>query len=251
MSVAEPLSLAPWPRVDFAAFGEVEVQPLSKIQKLTAAYLARNWAVIPHVTHQDDADVTDLEAYRRTLAGEAPGDKVTSLAFFVKACAKALVEFPQFNASIDTSAGMVVRKKYVHIGIAVDTPNGLVVPVLRDCDRKSVVEIAAETAALARKAREKGVSLAEMSGGCFSISALGALGGTGFTPIINAPEVAILGISRLLERPTRGEGDGWTWRLMAPLSLSYDHRVLNGMDAARFMTRLRTLLAAPRELAAG
>jgi pyruvate dehydrogenase E2 component (dihydrolipoamide acetyltransferase) len=245
-----PLQLAPMPRIDHAAFGEVEVAPLSKIQRLTGAFLARNWASIPHVTHQDEADVTALETLRRSMAAGQPPQRVTALAFCVKAVARALREFPRFNASLDPDGEKLILKKYVHIGVAVDTPNGLLVPVIRNCDARGLPDIAADISAVSQRARAKGLPLAEMQGGCFTISSLGAQGGTGFTPIINAPEVAILGLSRLLDRPFRGPGDQVEWRKVLPLSLSYDHRVINGADAARFTTRLRELLTTPDALAA-
>jgi pyruvate dehydrogenase E2 component (dihydrolipoamide acetyltransferase) len=242
------VTVAPWPKVDFAAFGDIEVTPLSRIQSLTGTFLARNWALIPHVTHQDEADVTTLEAVRKSLPAQESGIKITALAFQVKACALALTEFPNFNASLDVAAGLLIRKKYVHIGVAVETAAGLLVPVVRDCDKKPVGAIAEEIAVIAAKARSRGLSVQEMSGGCFSISSLGPSGGTGFSPIINAPEVAMLGISRLIERPARAGGGQIEWRKVVPLSLSYDHRVLNGMDAARFISRLRELLTQPEAL---
>jgi len=240
--------LPPWPAVDFASFGEVEVQPLPRIQALTAGFLSRNWVTIPHVTHHDDVDVTALEDYRSQLAGSGsrpPGP----LAFFAKALVAALRAFPRFNASLDGSGRQLVLKKYFHIGIAIDTPRGLVVGVVRDCDRKSVADIAAAIADLSARARGRGLPLADMEGGCMTISSLGGIGGTGFTPIVNAPEVAILGITKAEWRPTRGGGDAIAWRLKVPLSLSFDHRVLNGADAARFLRHLDDLLAAPAALA--
>lgn len=235
--------LPAWPQVDFSEFGEVESRPLSRIQKLTAQYMSRNWVMIPHVTHQDDADITVLESQRkaRNAAGEAV--KLTLLPYLIKAVVEALKAFPQFNASLDGSGKNLVLKKYFHIGVAVDTRFGLLVPVLRDCDRKSVAELAAELQSISLKAREKGLSMAEMSGGCFTISSLGSFGGTAFTPIVNAPEVAILGVTRAQEKPRRGAGDQIDWRLVLPLSLSYDHRVVNGADAARFTAKLAELLA--------
>ena len=241
--------LPPWPQVDFAEFGEIEVKPVSRIQKLTGAFLSRNWLSIPHVTHQDDADITALETFRQAR-NEADAVKLTPLVFLIKASVRALQEFPQFNASLDGDGKNLVLKKYFHIGVAVDTRFGLLVPVLRDCDKKSVAELAVELAAVSKKAREKGLSMVEMSGGCFSISSLGGVGGTGFTPIINAPEVAILGVTktRLTAQPS-DEGDGVDWRKMLPLSLSYDHRVINGADAARFTAFLGAMLADPQALA--
>jgi pyruvate dehydrogenase E2 component (dihydrolipoamide acetyltransferase) len=236
--------LAPWPTGDFSVFGEVETRPLSKIQKFVAAFLGRNWVAIPHVTHQDDADITDLEV-RRKAANDAGGVKLTAVPLLVKALADALAAFPQFNASLDPTSGMLTLKKYVHVGVAVDTPNGLLVPVIRDCDRKAAAEIAAEIAALSEKARTKGLSMAEMSGGCITLTSLGHIGGTGFTPIVNAPEVAILGVTRARPVPTPAADGGIVWRTMLPLSLSYDHRVINGADAARFCRFLAERLAAP------
>jgi pyruvate dehydrogenase E2 component (dihydrolipoamide acetyltransferase) len=242
--------LPPWPEVDFAAFGPVERVALPRVQKLGAAFLARNWVSIPHVTHHDEADITGLEVVRTALGAQHPDRKITPLAFIVKAAVAALRAHPKANASLDAAAGQLVLKKYFHIGIAVDTPSGLLVGVIRDCDRKGLPEIAAEIAAVSQKAREKGLSLAEMSGGCFTVSSLGAIGGTAFTPIVNAPEVAILGVVKSQWKPTRGPDDSLKWRLMLPLSLSYDHRVLNGADAARFVRSLADALAEPETLAA-
>jgi pyruvate dehydrogenase E2 component (dihydrolipoamide acetyltransferase) len=237
------LDLLPWPKVDFSKFGETETRELTRIQKLSGANLARNWAMIPHVTQHDDADITDLEALRKTLnkENEKAGIKVTLLAFLITACVACLQKYPDFNASLDASGENLVLKHYFHIGFAANTPNGLVVPVIRDCDRKGVLEIAQEMSALARKAREGKLSPAEMSGGCFSISSLGGIGGTLFTPIINAPEVAILGVSRSAMRPV-WNGKEFTPRLILPLSLSYDHRVIDGAAAARFTAYLAQLL---------
>jgi pyruvate dehydrogenase E2 component (dihydrolipoyllysine-residue acetyltransferase) len=240
------LDLLPWPKVDFARFGEIEVKPLSKIRKISGANLARNWAMIPHVTQHDDADVTELEALRVALnkeneRGADKGAKLTMLAFLMKTSAVALQKFPEFNASLDASGENLTLKKYFHIGFAADTPNGLVVPVVRDCDRKGVLEIARETGELAKKARDGKLGPAEMSGGCFSISSLGGIGGTSFTPIVNAPEVAILGVSRSATRPV-WNGREFAPRLILPLSLSYDHRVIDGAAAARFTAYLAQLL---------
>ena len=215
------------------------------MQQMVGGFLTRNWTMIPHVTHNDDADVTAMEAFRKQLADEKDV-RVTGLVFLIKAVVAALRKYPQFNASLDDS-GSLVLKKYFHVGIAVDTPGGLLVPVLRDCDKKSVVELASELAAISEKARTKGLSTPEMSGGCITISALGALGGTSFTPIINAPEIAILGVTRTREVPVR-DGDGLTWRQMLPLSLSYDHRVINGADAARFTRSIADNLVDPQAL---
>ncbi|MBB6290721.1 pyruvate dehydrogenase E2 component (dihydrolipoamide acetyltransferase) [Pseudomonas sp. SJZ103] len=232
-----------WPQVDFSEFGEVESKPLSRVQKLTAQYMSRNWVMIPHVTHNDEADITALELQRkaRNAAGEAI--KLTLLPYLIKAVVAALKAFPQFNASLDGSGKNLVLKKYFHIGVAVDTRFGLLVPVLRDCDKKSLAQIAAELHSISTQARDKGLSMAQMSGGCFTISSLGSFGGTSFTPIVNAPEVAILGVTRADDKPRRGANDAIDWRLTLPLSLSYDHRVINGADAARFTAKLAQLLA--------
>jgi len=237
------LDLLPWPRVDFAKYGPVEVQPLARIRKLSAANLARNWVMIPHVTQHDEVDITDLEALRQELVHEqekVAGPKVTLLAFLVKACVAALQRHPELNASLD--GDQLVLKRYFHIGFAADTPNGLVVPVVKDADRKGVLQIAAEAAELARKAREGKLATGDMSGGTFSISSLGGIGGSYFTPIINAPEVAILGASRSVTKPV-WDGREFRPRLLLPLSLSYDHRVVDGAAAARFITTLGGLLA--------
>jgi pyruvate dehydrogenase E2 component (dihydrolipoamide acetyltransferase) len=241
--------IPPIPPFDAAQFGEVDVQPLSKLHKLTAANMQRNWLNIPHVTQFDDADITELEAFRDTLKGEAEkrGVKLTPLPFLLKACAAALRANPKFNASLHSDGEQIVYKKYVHIGMAVDTPVGLVVPVLRDVDRKSIWEIAAETAELAARAKDRKLKPAEMQGGCFSISSLGNIGGLGFTPIINAPEVAILGVSKLTVKP-QWNGVEFVPRKMLPLSLSYDHRAINGADAGRFFTFLNGLLGDIRRL---
>jgi pyruvate dehydrogenase E2 component (dihydrolipoamide acetyltransferase) len=231
-----------WPKVDFTKFGEIETKPLSRIKKISGANLHRNWVMIPHVTNHDDADITDLEAFRVQLNEEnaKAGIKVTMLAFLIKACVSALKKFPDFNASLDGEN--LVLKKYVHIGFAADTPNGLVVPVIKDADKKGVFEIAKETAELAALAREGKLSPTQMSGGCFSISSLGGIGGTYFTPIINAPEVAILGVCRSTLRPV-WNGKEFAPRLILPLSLSWDHRVIDGASAARFNTYLASVLA--------
>ncbi len=243
------LALLPWPKVDFSKFGATETRTLSRIQKLSGANLARNWAMIPHVTQFDDADITGLEALRVELNDEnqkaiAKGGatKLTMLAFLMKAAVVALQKFPHFNASLDASGETLVLKQYFHIGFAADTPNGLVVPVVRDCDRKGVMQIAAETGELAAKARDGKLGPAEMSGGCFTISSLGGIGGTAFTPIINAPEVAILGVSKAAMQPV-WDGREFAPRLILPLSLSYDHRVIDGAAAARFTAHLAQLLA--------
>ncbi|MDR0480373.1 MAG: dihydrolipoyllysine-residue acetyltransferase [Gallionellaceae bacterium] len=244
------LQIAEMPVVDFAKFGAVEKKPLSRIKKLSGSYLHRNWVSIPHVTQFDDADITDMEAYRKEKAAEytAQGVKVTPLAFLLKASAEALRQFPDFNASLDASGENLILKKYIHIGVAVDTPDGLVVPVLRDVDKKSVVDLARELGVISTKAREKKLTAAEMQGGCFSISSLGGIGGTAFTPIINAPEVAILGVSRAAMKPVWKDG-AFAPRLLLPLSLSYDHRVIDGAAGARFITALSHILADIRRLA--
>ena len=243
------LDLLPWPKVDFTKFGEVEEQPLSRIKKISGANLARNWAMIPHVTQHDDADITSLEALRKQLnkENEKAGIKLTMLAFLMKASAAALKEFPEFNSSLDAAGETLTLKKYFHIGFAADTPNGLVVPVVRDCDKKGVIQIAQETAELAKKARDGKLGPADMSGGCFSISSLGGIGGTSFTPIVNAPEVAILGVSRSEMKPV-WDGKEFKPRLMLPLSLSYDHRVIDGAAAARFIVYMSGVLADMRRV---
>jgi len=242
-----PATLPPMPVVDFGLFGEVETVALPRHQKLVASFLARNWAQIPHVTHHDEAEVERLDGARRALS-EAAGVKLTPVPFIIKAVVKALQAFPRFNASLTPDGNGLVMKRYFHIGVAVETPNGLVVPVIRDCDKKSIPEIAAELADKAERARTKGLPITEMSGGCFSVSSLGNLGGTGFTPIINAPEVAILGVTRAVERLKRVDGDVVSVPVL-PLSLSYDHRVINGADAARFVRCVADALADPASLA--
>lgn len=238
------LNLLPWPQVDFSKFGETETRALSRIKKISGANLARNWVMIPHVTQHDDADITELEALRVQVnkENEKAGIKLTMLAFLIKAVVSALKKFPDFNASLDPSGDNLILKKYFHIGFAADTPNGLVVPVLRDADRKGVLEIARETGELAAKARDGKLGPADMSGGCFSISSLGGIGGTAFTPIVNAPEVAILGVSKSATKPV-WDGKAFQPRLILPLSLSYDHRVIDGASAARFTTHLGQVLA--------
>ncbi|MCK6384132.1 MAG: dihydrolipoyllysine-residue acetyltransferase [Rhodocyclaceae bacterium] len=241
------LDLLPWPTVDFAKFGPVESKPLSRIKKISGANLARNWVMIPHVTQFDEADITDLEALRVQLnkENEKTGAKLTMLAFLIKAAVAALKKYPDFNASLDGEN--LVCKQYFHIGFAADTPNGLVVPVIRDADRKGLLEIAKEMGALSAKAREGKLGPAEMQGGCFSISSLGGIGGTAFTPIVNAPEVAILGVSKSQTRPV-WDGKAFHPRLMIPLSLSYDHRVIDGASAARFTAYLAQVLADMRRV---
>jgi len=232
------------PEVDFAAFGPIERRPLSRIQKIAGPRLHASWVNIPHVTQFDEADITEMEATRANLKDQATarGIKLTPLAFVMRACAQALQAFPHFGASLDAAAGDLVLKKYVHLGFAADTPGGLVVPVVRDADRKDVFELARELAALSEKARLGKLVAAEMQGGCFTVSSLGGIGGTAFTPIINAPEVAILGVSRASQRPVYQDGT-FVPRLMLPLSLSYDHRVIDGADAVRFTSFLGKALA--------
>jgi pyruvate dehydrogenase E2 component (dihydrolipoamide acetyltransferase) len=237
-------SLPRVPVVDFAAFGPIERRPLTRIQKISGPRLHASWVNVPHVTQFDEADITDMEATRAGLKEEsaARGIKLTPLAFVMRACAQALAAFPHFGASLDAEAGELVMKKYVHLGFAADTPGGLVVPVVRDADRKDVYELARELATLSDKARAGKLAAADMQGGCFTISSLGGLGGTAFTPIINAPEVAILGVSRASQRPVYRDG-AFVPRLMLPLSLSYDHRVIDGADAVRFTSFLAAALA--------
>jgi pyruvate dehydrogenase E2 component (dihydrolipoamide acetyltransferase) len=234
--------LLPWPQVDFAKFGPIERKDLSRIKKISGANLHRNWVTIPHVTNHDDADITDLEALRVQLnkENEKSGVKVTMLAFLIKACVAALKKFPEFNASLDGE--QLVLKSYFHIGFAADTPNGLMVPVIKDADQKGVLAISKEMSELAAKAREGKLSPTEMTGGCFSISSLGGIGGTYFTPIINAPEVAILGVCRSETKP-KWNGAAFEPRLILPLSLSWDHRVIDGASAARFNAFLGQILA--------
>jgi len=241
--------LPPLPEMDFSKWGEVESVELSKINKASAANLHRSWVHIPHVTQFDEADITSLEAFRKSesAALKDQGVKLTVLAFLVKACAKALQEFPRFNSSMNAEGTHLIFKKYINIGIAVDTPNGLVVPVIRDADKKSIREIALDMQALSEKARNKKLTPGDMQGGCFSISSLGGIGGTAFTPIVNWPEVSILGVSRSQMKPVYN-GKDFDARLMLPLSLSYDHRVIDGADAARFTTYLSGVLADIRRL---
>ncbi|MEF9412653.1 MULTISPECIES: dihydrolipoyllysine-residue acetyltransferase [Ralstonia solanacearum species complex] len=236
------LNLLPWPKVDFTKFGPVEPKPLSRIKKISGANLHRNWVMIPHVTNNDEADITELEAFRVQMnkEHEKAGVKFTMLAFVIKAVVGALKKFPTFNASLD--GDNLVFKQYYHIGFAADTPNGLVVPVIRDADKKGVVDIAREMAELSKAAREGKLKPDQMQGGCFSISSLGGIGGTHFTPIINAPEVAILGLSRGYQKPV-WDGKQFVPRLTLPLSLSYDHRVIDGAEAARFNAYLAAVLA--------
>ena len=241
--VAPVTGLPKVPEVDLAKFGAVEVKPLSRIQKISGARLQASWLNLPHVTQHDDADITDLDAARGALKGKAAQEevKLTPLVFIIKACLAALKKFPRFNASLDASGENLVLKQYFHIGFAADTPNGLVVPVIRDADRLSIYEIARALAALSSKARAGKLTAAEMQGGSFTISSLGGIGGTAFTPIINAPEVAILGVSKSTLKPVFENGS-FVPRLMLPLSLSYDHRVIDGAEAARFVVFLAKTL---------
>jgi len=242
--------LLPWPEVDFAKFGAVEAKPLSRIKKISGANLHRNWVMIPHVTQFEEADISEMEAFRKELGAEYAKQniKITPLAFMLKACAITLKHFPDFNASLDASGENLILKKYIHIGVAVDTPDGLMVPVIRDVDQKGIVQLAQELGEVSARAREKKITAADMQGGCFTISSLGGIGGTSFTPIINAPEVAILGVSRSSMKPVWKDGE-FVPRLMLPLSLSYDHRVIDGAMGARFTTYLAHVLSDMRRLA--
>ena len=241
-SLGGGLDLLPWPKVDFAKFGEIEVKPLSRIKKISGQNLARNWAMIPAVTYHEDADITDLEAFRVAMnkEHEKSGKKLTMLAFIIKASVRALQEFPEFNTSLD--GDNLVYKKYFNIAFAADTPNGLVVPVIKDADKKSVFDIAAESGALAKKARDGKLGPADMSGACFTISSLGGIGGTYFAPIVNAPEVAILGVNKSVMKPV-WDGKQFVPRLTLPMSLTADHRVIDGALATRFNVYLAQLLA--------
>jgi pyruvate dehydrogenase E2 component (dihydrolipoamide acetyltransferase) len=240
------LNLPAWPVVDFAKFGPIERVEMSRIRRISGPALSRNWVTIPHVTNHEDADITELEAFRVQLNKEneknKDAPKLTMLAFLIKACVAVLKKFPDFNSSIDPEGGAIIRKNYWHIGFAADTPQGLVVPVVKDADRKGVFEIAQETSALAAKARDGKLSPSDMQGGTFSISSLGGIGGTSFTPIINAPEVAILGVCRSTMKPV-WDGKQFVPRLIVPLSLSWDHRVVDGAGAARFNVMLAQILA--------
>ena len=238
------------PVVDFAKFGAIETRPLSRIKKIAGANLHRNWVTIPHVTQFDEADITEMEAFRKELGAEYSKQniKITPLAFLLKAAVAALQKYPEFNASLDAGGENLVIKQYCHIGVAVDTPDGLMVPVFRDVDKKGIVQLAKELGEISAKAREKKITAADMQGGCFTISSLGGIGGTAFTPIINAPEVAILGVSRAIIKPMHKD-DTFVARLMLPLSLSYDHRVIDGAAAARFTVFLAQVLADTRRLA--
>ena len=237
------------PVVDFSKFGVIETKPLSRIKKLSGANLHRNWVSIPHITQHDEADITDMEVFRKELGEEysKQGIKITPLAFLLKAVVTAMQQYPNFNSSLDASGENLVMKKYFHIGVAVDTPDGLVVPVLRDVDQKGMVQLAKELGEISAKAREKKLPATAMQGGCFTISSLGGIGGTAFTPIINAPEVAILGVSKAIIKPVFHEGE-FVPRLMLPLSLSYDHRVIDGAEAVHFTSYFGKVLSDVRRL---
>ncbi|MDX1303874.1 pyruvate dehydrogenase complex dihydrolipoyllysine-residue acetyltransferase [Photobacterium sp.] len=245
------LGLLPWPKVDFSKFGDVETKPLSRIKKISGANLHRNWVMIPHVTQWDNADITALEAFRKEQnaieAKKDTGMKITPLVFIMKAVAKALEAFPSFNSSLSEDGESLILKKYVNVGIAVDTPNGLVVPVFKDVNKKGIYELSEELMAVSKKARAGKLTAADMQGGCFTISSLGGLGGTAFTPIVNAPEVGILGVSKSEMKPV-WNGKDFEPRLMLPLSLSYDHRVIDGAEGARFITYLNGCLSDIRRL---
>ncbi|CAH7021492.1 pyruvate dehydrogenase, E2 subunit [Vibrio chagasii] len=245
------LGLLPWPKVDFSKFGETEVQKLSKIKKISGANLHRNWVMIPHVTQWDNADITELEAFRKEQnaieAKKDTGMKITPLVFIMKAVAKALEAFPAFNSSLSEDGESIILKKYVNVGIAVDTPNGLVVPVFKDVNKKGIYELSEELMAVSKKARAGKLTAADMQGGCFTISSLGGIGGTAFTPIVNAPEVGILGVSKSEIKPV-WNGKEFQPRLQLPLSLSYDHRVIDGAEGARFITFLNSALSDIRRL---
>ncbi len=242
-------SMPSMPAVDFSKFGEVEIQALSKINKLTGANLHRNWITVPHVTQFDEADITDMEAFRKAnkKMAEQQGAKLTPIVFVMKAVVAALQQFPRFNASLDASGENLVIKKYYHLGVAVDTPNGLVVPVIRDVDQKGLLQLAQELAVISKKAREKRLMPLDMQGSCFAISSLGGIGGTAFTPIVNAPDVAILGLAKSSIKPV-WQDQAFVPRLKLPLSLSYDHRVIDGADGARFIAFLSTALNNPWQM---
>jgi pyruvate dehydrogenase E2 component (dihydrolipoamide acetyltransferase) len=244
---ASGLPLAP--SVDFAKFGPIETQPLSRIKKLSGKNLHRNWLLIPHITQFNDADITGLEEFRQAQKNtlEKQGVKLTPLVFILKAVVASLKKFPQFNASLDQSGENLILKNYFHIGVAVDTPDGLVVPVIRDVDKKGMIDLAKELSEVSEKARKKQLTANDMQGGCFSISSLGGIGGTAFTPIVNMPEVAILGVSKASHKPVYQDGE-FVARLMLPLSLSYDHRVIDGADGARFIMHLTNMLSDIRNL---
>ena len=243
------LGIKPMPEIDFSQFGDIETTALSKINKLTGEYVHRSWVTIPHVTQFDEADITEMEAFRKQMGKEMEkeGIKITPLAFIIWAVVASLKAFPRFNSSLDATGENLILKKYFNIGVAVDTPNGLVVPIIREADQKSLVEISQEIRDLAVKARDKKLKPSDMQGGCFTISSLGGIGGTKFTPIVNAPEVAILGVSRSKMQPV-WNGAKFEPRLVLPLSLSYDHRVIDGADGARFTTHLSKMLSDIRRM---
>lgn len=243
------LGVAPMPEIDFSQWGEIEVKPLTKINKLTGQFLHRNWVTIPHVTQFDEADITDLEAFRKSMAAEYKdkGIKITPLVFMIKAVVSALKEYPRFNSSLDSAGENLILKSYFNVGIAVDTPDGLVVPVVKGVDRKTLVDLAVELGEISIKARDKKLKPSDMQGGSITISSLGGIGGTKFTPIVNAPEVAILGVSRHKMQPV-WNGKEFEPRLILPLSLSYDHRVIDGADGARFTSFLSRVLSDTRRL---
>ena len=240
-----------WPKVDFAKFGEIEVVKMTRIQKISGPNLHRNWVKIPHVTQFDEADITELEAFRKVennkLVKQDKGFKISPLIFIVKAVAKALADYPKFNTSIGEDGESIIQKKYINVGVAVDTPNGLVVPVIRNVDQKGIYELCQDLAEISKKARAGKLTSSDMQGGCFTISSLGGIGGTQFTPIVNAPEVAILGVSRSEIKP-KWDGKEFAPRLMLPMALSYDHRVIDGADGARFVTALNGYLSDLRQL---
>lgn len=231
----KPTPSLPWPEDDFSAYGPVEEQALGKVQQYVGRVMHRNWSMIPHVTHNDEVDITDFEQRRKAWNAENPGQKRTLLPALMKASVDLLKQYPQFNCSFSADGSKLYQKQYYNIGFAVDIPGGLLVPVVRDCDKKSMDEITGEIVALSEKARGKGLAMQEMSGGCFTLSSLGHIGGTSFSPIINAPEVAILGITRTQQRYLPDADGNPALRQMLPLSLSYDHRIINGADAARFL----------------
>ncbi len=243
------LGIDAMPEIDFSQFGEIEIQQLTRINKLTGKFLHRNWLTVPHVTQFDEADITELEEFRKQLNEEnqKQGIRVTVLVFLMKALVSALKEFPRFNSSLDYTGENLVLKQYINIGVAMDTPGGLVVPVIRDCDRKTLIELAQELVETSQRARDKKLSPGDMQGGCITISSLGGIGGTAFTPIVNAPEVAILGVSRSAIKPVY-QGGEFVPRLLLPLSLSYDHRVIDGADGARFTSYLSKVLSDTRRL---
>jgi pyruvate dehydrogenase E2 component (dihydrolipoamide acetyltransferase) len=249
VAASNGIGIAPVPDIDFSQFGEIEEVPRSKLHKLTAANMQRNWNAVPHVAQFNEIDISDLEEFRASLKGEAErkGVKMTFLPFLLKACASALAELPQFNVSLHSSGEYLIQKKYIHIGVAVATEAGLVVPVIRDVDTKSLWELAAEVIELSQKAKDRKLSREEMQGACFTISSLGAIGGTGFIPIVNAPEVAILGVAKTQIKP-QFVGGQFVPRPMLPITLSYDHKAVNGVDGGLFVTHLEKVLSDIRNL---